>query len=113
MGETMRSLVTLNWKSRAVSWLGAEVAEGVGEAEAAVARLLVVMERTPSRSFELAMGMARLMSLLASTSVEAGELPTLLRVRSGQARRDPAAAGGPAPAACQATWGRGHRSASS
>jgi hypothetical protein len=56
------------------------------KAEAAVARLLVVMERTRSRSSELAMGMTRLMSLLVSTSVEAGELSTLLRVRSGQAR---------------------------
>jgi hypothetical protein len=79
-----RSLVTPIWESRAVSSLGAGVAEGVGEADAAVARLLVVMERTRSRSSELAMGMARLMSLLGSTSVETGEL---LRVRSEAARQ--------------------------
>jgi len=42
VGEAMRSLVTLNWKSRATSWLGVEVGEGAGNAEAAVARLLVV-----------------------------------------------------------------------
>jgi hypothetical protein len=32
VGEVMNSLVTLIWESRAMSWLGAEVAEGVGEA---------------------------------------------------------------------------------
>jgi hypothetical protein len=31
VGEVMNSLVTLIWESRAMSWLGAEVAEGVGE----------------------------------------------------------------------------------
>jgi len=42
VGEAMRSSGTPNWKSRAVSWLGAEVGEEVGEAKAAITRLLVV-----------------------------------------------------------------------
>ena len=36
VGEAMRSSGTPNWKSRAVSWLGAEVGEEVGEAKAAI-----------------------------------------------------------------------------